>query len=100
MPTSQTQEIVLFWKISCVVRTLYSVHFKIFKKMKLVRMTLFFVGFAVIVDAKAVSELLNGGRILSTDGEYIPGKFRFSFLTITINSFKFNRNRYHYPARG
>lgn len=45
------------------------------EKMKFGVAILFLVGFVVIIDAKAVKELPNGGQILSPDGNYILGKF-------------------------
>lgn len=61
-----------------LVRLLYKLKYFFFKKMKLVCVTLFFIGFVVITDAKAFKRLANGGQILSPDGRYIPGEFRFS----------------------
>lgn len=43
-------------------------------KMKTIVMALYFVGVAVILDAKVVNELPNGGSLLSPDGKYITGK--------------------------
>lgn len=48
--------------------------------MKFVALILYFVGVVVIVDAKAVCQLPNGGSLLSPDGKYIPGSVRFSIL--------------------
>lgn len=48
--------------------------------MKIVAAILIFVGFTVIIDAKAVCKLPNGGQIISPDGKYIPGKFGLALL--------------------
>lgn len=50
--------------------------------MKLIGVTLLLIGFAVTIDAKAVREVLNGGRILSPDGKYIPGEFGIEIILL------------------
>lgn len=42
--------------------------------MKSVAVILCFIGFLVIIDAKVVDKLPNGGQILSCNGKYIQGK--------------------------
>lgn len=59
--------------------------------MKSVAVILCFIGFLVIVDAKVVDKLPNGGQILSRNGKYIPGKNSYQVglhdmaLTISTN---------------